>query len=63
MKIKKSDLIGSWNEVEEVIADLDQLSDEEIIENKSVIKSRLVRALNTLGSYFTEEEANEFLSR
>lgn len=57
----KNDLIASWNEVEEALCSLNELTDSEIIENKDAIKSRLKNTLECLGKYVSEDDVMEEL--
>ena len=52
----KNDLVATYNEVEEVLADFEQLTDEELIEVKEAIKNRLKMALQWLGKYVSDED-------
>ena len=55
----KNDLIASWNEVDESIASLNELTDEEIIEHKQDILNRLNFALHWLGKYVSDDDVIE----
>jgi hypothetical protein len=55
----KNDLIASWNEVEEALCSLKELTDNEIVENKEAIKGRLEKALHWLGKYVNEDDIIE----
>lgn len=52
----KNDLIATYNEVEEVLTDFNQLTDEELIEVKNTITNRLEMALHWLGKYVSDED-------
>lgn len=52
----KNDLVVTYNEVEEVLANFNQLTNEELVEVKEVIKMRLNNALYWLGKYVSEED-------
>lgn len=41
-----NDLTVSWNETEEALTSLKELTDEELIENKEAIKQRLENVLH-----------------
>ena len=51
-----NDLITSWNEVNEALTSLEQLTNDEIIECLSSIKQRLEYAQNWLGKYVSDGE-------
>lgn len=57
----KNDLVATYNEVEEVLTDFNQLTDEELIEVKETIKQRLENALHWLGKYVSDEDIIESL--
>lgn len=52
----KNDLVATYNEVEEVLTNFEQLTDEEIIEVKETIKQRLKNALYWLDKYVDDED-------
>jgi ElaB/YqjD/DUF883 family membrane-anchored ribosome-binding protein len=52
----KNDLVATYNEVEEVLTNFEQLTDEEIIEVKRTIKQRLENSLYWLGKYVSDED-------
>ena len=51
-----NDLVATYNEVEEVLTNFEQLTDEELIEVKGTIKQRLENALHWLGKYVSDED-------
>jgi hypothetical protein len=51
-----NDLIASWNEVNEVLTDLEELTIGEIIECLPCIKVRLQDAQNWLSKYVSDED-------
>ena len=51
-----NDLVATYNEVEEVLTDFEQLTDEELIEVKRTVKQRLENALHWLGKYVSDED-------
>jgi len=51
-----NDLVATYNEVEEVLTDFEQLTDEELIEVKGTIINRLKMALQWLGKYVSDED-------
>jgi hypothetical protein len=53
------DLVDAWNEIEETITSFNELSDEELIECKSSLLSRLEIALCYLGKYVPTEEGEQ----
>ena len=55
----KNDLVATYNEVEEVLTDFNQLTDEELIEVKETIKQRLENALYWLGKYVSDDDIIE----
>lgn len=57
----KNDLVATYNEVEEVLANFNQLTDEELIEVKEAMQTRLTNALYWLGKYVSEEDILEQL--
>lgn len=58
----KNDLVTSWNEVNEALTSLTDLSNEEIIEALSAIKERLKNAQHWLGKYVSSEDVLEDLT-
>ena len=56
MNIPKSVVKEAWNQIEEVNADFDQLTDDELINCKQVIKNRLATALSLLGAYVDDQQ-------
>lgn len=52
----KNDLVATYNEVEEVLANFNQLTDEELIEVKETSIMRLTNALYWLGKYVSEDD-------
>jgi hypothetical protein len=58
----KNDLIASWNEVEEALTSLTELNDDELIENKEAIITRLKNSLHWLGKYVSEDDIIEGLN-
>ena len=60
MKLElKNDLVATYNEVEEVLTNFNQLTDEEIIQVKETMINRLTCALHWLGKYVSEEDIIE----
>lgn len=57
----KNDLVATYNEVEEVLANFNQLTDEELIEVKETMQTRLTNALYWLGKYVSEDDIIEQL--
>lgn len=51
-----NDLIVSWNEVNEALTSLEQLSNKEIIDCLPSIKERLENAQRWLGKYVSSED-------
>ena len=51
-----NDVVATYNEVEEVLTDFEQLTDEELIEVKGTIINRLKMALQWLGKYVSDED-------
>jgi len=51
-----NDLVVSWNEINEALTSLEQLTNEEIIECLPSIKQRLEYAQNWLGKYVSDED-------
>jgi hypothetical protein len=62
MITKKTDLLLAWNETEEAICSLESLTDEETIECKNSILTRLRIVLSTLGKYVSEEDVAKNLN-
>jgi hypothetical protein len=58
----KNDLIATWNEVEEALTSLTELNNEEIIQNKEAIKTRLKNSLHWLGKYVSEDDVIDLLN-
>lgn len=58
---EKKDIITAWNEVEEVVTNLNGFSDEELLEHKGIIKQRLELAINVLGEHFSDDDVIETL--
>lgn len=59
LKEIKEDIIFSWNEIEEVMQNIDYLQDCPIEEKDSILnasKKRLQLAMEILGEHFTDEE-------
>lgn len=56
MKIKKSDIVIAWNEIEEVTTNLRELCDEDIIDLRHTIYSRLLKTMGILGKYITDKD-------
>jgi hypothetical protein len=54
-----NDLIASWNEINEALTSLEQLTEEEIRECWECIIQRLENAQNLLGKYVSDEEVLE----
>ncbi len=52
----KNDLIASWNEAEELHTSFGDLTDEELIECKESLKSRIDAILHCLEKYVSEED-------
>ena len=52
----KNDLVASWNEVNEALTSLEQLTIEEIGECLDSIKERLEKAQDWLGKYVNEND-------
>jgi uncharacterized membrane-anchored protein YjiN (DUF445 family) len=61
LKEIKNDLIATWNEVEETLTSLNELTDDELIENKEALKERMKNALHWLGKYVSEDDIIETL--
>ena len=59
MKKIKRDIISAWNEVEEVLFDLQHLDAVDLDDCKPCMMERLETALNLLGEYFSDDEAQE----
>ena len=57
----KRDLISTWNEVEEAITSMNELTDEELIANKKVILDRLHNSLYLLGRYVKDDDVIDSL--
>jgi len=57
----KNDLVASWNDVEETITSLKELSDYDLVKHRGDILSRLDRVLGLLGKYVSEEDVIETL--
>ena len=56
MKIKKSDIVNAWNEIEEVATDLRELPISSIINLLPTIQNRLNKALKLLDKYVSIED-------
>lgn len=54
----KNDIVNSWNEAEEITANFDQLSKEELIECLDAINQRARVIRDTLGKYVTDEDVD-----
>ena len=52
----KNDLVCAWNEAYEVLADMEDLTTEQIEEVLPTIKERLNNCLHWLGKYVSEED-------
>jgi hypothetical protein len=57
----RNDLVATYNEVEEVLTNFNQLTDEELIETKEATIMRLTNALYWLGKYVSEDDIIEQL--
>lgn len=57
----KNDLIATWSEIEETITSINELTDEELIDNKKALLDRLNNALYWLGKYVDENDVIEEL--
>ena len=57
MKKIKRDIISAWNEIEEVALDLKELDDKGLKECRSIMLERLQLAMDLLGEYFSDDEA------
>jgi hypothetical protein len=57
----KRDLISTWNEVEEAITSMNELTDEELIANKKAILDRLHNSLYLLGRYVKDDDVIDSL--
>ena len=55
----KNDLVCSWNEVNETLTSLEQLTNREIIDCLPAIKNRLEKAQDWLGKYVSAEDVLE----
>ncbi len=55
----KNDLVCSWNEVNEALTSLEQLTNREIIDCLPAIKNRLEKAQDWLGKYVSAEDVLE----
>ena len=58
---QKTDVLFAWNEVEETITSLNELSDVELINNREALRERLNIALELLGNYVTENDVADLL--
>ena len=61
MTISKINLTRSWNEVEETLTSLNELTDAELISNRESIKDRLKTVLFLLGEHITEKDVEELI--
>lgn len=57
----KNDLIATWSEIEETITSINELTDEELIDNKKALLDRLDNALYWLGKYVNKNDVIELL--
>lgn len=57
----KNDLVASWNDAEEVLTDLRELSNNELLDCRRVVADRLERVVYLLGKYVTEDDIIEQL--
>jgi hypothetical protein len=57
----RNDLIATWNELEELTANFEQLSEEEIINLLPIIKRRISDAKHWLEKYVSENDIIEDL--
>jgi len=51
-----NDLVATWNEVEETLSSMNELTNEELIDCKDSLKQRLTNALYWLGKYVSEDD-------
>jgi len=59
MDIKK-DVMTAWNEADEILQDLLCFNDEELLDNRQIIKKRVEIIMNSLEKHFTTEEFRIF---
>ena len=60
IKIKEYELVFSWNEAEELLHSLTELTDDEIIECREALKLRAERIVKFLGNYVTEDNVRKY---
>ena len=59
----KNDLVATWNEIEEVLTDFRDLTNEELIECREAIYNRLGNALYWLDKYVDEKDVLKELKK
>jgi uncharacterized protein (DUF433 family) len=55
----RQDIIKSWSEAEEITANFDQLTEEELIECLPALRERADNIQRMLGQYLSEEDLDE----
>lgn len=56
-----NDLIATFNEVEETLTSLNELTDEELIECRQSLKNRMEYTLHWLSKYVSEDDIIQLL--
>lgn len=57
----KEDLTLAWNELEEVTADFDQITTQDLVKLLPTIKSRVIKARDLLAKYVSDKDVETYI--
>jgi hypothetical protein len=63
IKVNEFDVVNAWNEAEELLTSLHELSDEELIECREALKERAYAILTSLDDYVNEDNLKEHCNK